>query len=212
MTNGVNNFIKKLKIRFPDAKIYTHYNFDKEMSQFEHLNYLYRNFSGKGDDKIMFIDDDDILLSLPEEYLTKDIVQGIQYIPISTTSLDKTYEKNLAQIKEVSSEFSSMWKIDCDFSGYMCRYQDLVEYFTKIRVDRQKEIYHAEIDKVKLCKLINAYKSLEDTEFMNYLDSKKTHCPEIPFIFRRLWQADDRDRQTWLSNLNKVNILESEIV
>ena len=104
MTNGVNNFIKKLKIRFPDAKIYTHYNFDKEMSQFEHFNYLYHNFTGTADDKIMFIDDDDILLRLPDEYLTKNIVQGYQYIPINTTDYDGTYEKNLEEIKETAKE------------------------------------------------------------------------------------------------------------
>ena len=212
MMNGINNFVRKLKIRFPDAKLYTYYNFDKEMSQFEHLNYLYRNFMGTADDKIMFIDDDDILLRLPDEYLTHNIVQGYQYLPISTKDYDGTYEKNLEQIQETAKEFSDLWRKDLDFSGYMCRYHDLVEYFTVTRIQRIKDFHLKVTDEVNLKQLLVAHRSLEDTEFMNYLDSKKAQRPEIPFIFRRLWQADDRDRQTWLSNLNKVNILESEIV
>jgi hypothetical protein len=199
--NGINNFIKKLKTRFSIFKITTHYNVIDELSQFEHLNILYKNFSGKGNDKIMFIDDDDILLKLPEEYLTNDIVKGIQYIPINTSAEDLTYKKNVNEILETSEIFSSRWTIDTDFSGYMCRYQDLVEYFTMIRLNRLKQFNTNVPDRVKLQQIITAINSLEDIEFMNYLDDSGAIKTQQPFIFRRLWQAEDREIPTWKSKL-----------
>jgi len=208
MINGINNFIRKLKIRFPNCKILTHYNKIEELSQFEHLNNLYKNFIGKGEDKIMFIDDDDILLRLPEEYLTENIVQGIQYIPVNTTIEDLTYKKNLSEILETSKIYASRWTVDNDFSGYMCRYQDLIEYFTMIRVQRIQEFHINIIDKFKLKKIITAYRALEDIEFMNYLDSKGTIQvnKKNPFIFRRIWQAEDRDMQTWKKNFQIAKV------
>ena len=205
MINGINGFIKKLKVRFPKLSVLTYIDMTEELTQFEHLNRLYKVFAGKGTDKIMFIDDDDILLRLPEEYLTENIVQGIQYIPINTSDEDLTYKKNHTDILETAQTYATRWTIDCDFSGYMCRYQDLIEYFTMIRVKKLYD-FNKIVDEEKRKILLAGYGALEDTEFMNYLDSIGAVHVENPFVFRRLWQAEDRDMQTWKKNLEPIKI------
>ena len=214
MINGINGFIKKLKVRFPNLSVLTYIDIVEELTQFQHLNRLYKAFAGKGSDKIMFIDDDDILLRLPEEYLTENIVQGIQYIPINTSDEDLTYKKNYNEILETAKTYSTRWTVDCDFSGYMCRYQDLIEYFTMIRVNKLYN-FHKIIDKEKKEVLLAGYGALEDTEFMNYLDNLGAIKLDTPFIFRRLWQAEDRNMQTWklkLPNLKSQFIAISDII
>jgi hypothetical protein len=197
MINGINSFIKKLKVRFPKLSVLTYIDMTEELTQFEHLKRLYKVFAGKSTDKIMFIDDDDILLSLPKEYISKDIVQGIQYIPINTCDKDLTYKKNHTDILETAQTYATLWTIDCDFSGYMCRYQDLIEYFTMIRVKRIHDLHTNVVDEEKRKILLTGYGAFEDTEFMDYLDNLGAIHVDKPFMFRRLWQADDRDMQLW---------------
>jgi len=195
--NHLSLCIRKLYGRYPDCYIITYFDIEREMTQFEHLDKLFRTYVGNKKSKIMFIDDDDILLSVPRDYKKYKIIAGKQYWPINTQEEDETYHKNFTEITKLLPEYESKWKKLTDFSGYMCRYKDLIKYFTEIRINEL-----AMIKRINNEKLIKTFNSLEDIQFMKYLDMNDAHYFDEPFIFHRIWRTDDRPVQTWKKNMS----------
>jgi len=133
------------------------------MTQFEHIRYLLCNNNFQLEDMIMFLDDDDLLLDIPEEISKGLPISSLQWLPLRHEDIDGSKEYYLADFRDNQHNLSQ-WDQVCDFSGYCLSYKDMLGYSTPA----------------------NAIASMEDLELMNYIDKlplmKKI---EYPYIFHR---------------------------
>ena len=65
---------------------------DEHLYQFAHYECLFEEFTFANDDKIMFMDDDDLLISAPP--ITEDIATGVHAIPDSSDLTIDDYKFN----------------------------------------------------------------------------------------------------------------------
>ena len=121
--------------------------------------------------QILFIDDD-MILQLPS--VTADIISGLH------CRSESAYKMNRSEV------------LDTDFSGYISKFVYLHQYFA------HRNPYDPSQDTYGFGKYLA---HLEDTKFMNYLDSNGSVNNPDPFIFYRLWGADDREMSTWRKDL-----------
>lgn len=182
----------------------------KKMCQFDHLEYLYKNFDGAGDDMILFMDDDDLLLRNPHWPLAghplgvwqdHTVISSLQYIPTdgdgSVVNSSTTCNMNITNILELEDKMSHIWSHESDFSGYMARFSIVKQYFLRRSI---KESF-PESSFTKM--LGNILENFEDTKFMNFLDEQPgAYSPIRPFVFHRLWQDSelqeaDKPSCTW---------------
>lgn len=204
----LNKKINQVKTNNPESEINIYYHFDKGMTQFEHLQYLFdinENINSKytleNNHYVLFMDDDDLLLRLPKRLSQHSIIVGMQYCPASSSSYDKTENMTREEILKIEPEYKDIWKVWDDFSGYMCKIKYIVNYFTRLRhlalvnLDKMKIEKH---EKSARCEAL--FNSLEDIDFMDYLDKMNSYKPE-PFIFHRIWSADDLPYKTWRQRL-----------
>lgn len=169
--------------------IYTHIY---KMTQFEQLlflsDFLYSNKYIDPIDKILFIDDDDLLLHLPDIH-SNNIIPGWQYLsPFVETDFTKFFIKK--EIINMAPCWDN-WRIVNDFSGYICSFQDLLDFFITHHFN------FTTTDPVEKFLL-----NLIDTQFMNFLDKKLEGPQSIlgrrkPFIFHRIWSVKERPISTW---------------
>jgi hypothetical protein len=111
-------------------------------------------------DKIIFCDDDDIMLKIPPVY-EYDVISGYQYIT-GFFEDDKNdfndYEKIIELTKSPNILF---WRKVNDFSGYACNYKLFKEFFELNTFNFTDE------------SILNKYLlQMIDLEFMKYLESK----------------------------------------
>lgn len=163
---------------------------DTMIPQFEHIKLLTYEQSLNDDDWVIFLDDDDMYIIDPSEYLRDDVsgFVGYQLIPENNEGiLTESYDLNIFNLHEfVRLNYRNMLWVD-DFSGTSIRYKYLKLYFG----DNYKPFFP---------------RSLEDTNFMNFVE-KKTDNPLIikniprsmPFIFHRIKE----NPSLWKSNLVK---------
>ena len=140
---------------------------EKRLFQFDHIERLLSKIND--DDKVIMLDDDDLLLEIPKE----DIVKGQQWIPF----LSQRPSKELEQADH-TFPFEKVCEKISDLSGYTMTGSILKEYFA------QREFPASGILGEKLD---NMFKNLEDCRFMNFIDMKGAVKPEKPFVFRRIW-------------------------
>ncbi len=171
----------------------------KKFSQFDHLAYLCERHNGADEDMILFMDDDDLLLELPE-WNSYDVLQGMQYIPIQTSDLDGTSFMNHEQVLEIKPEWSSRWDVMEDFSGYQARFRIVKQYF-ELCIAKEVVKRNRIADCPKLAVLENFRSGLEDCDFMKYLDEQSKRNTPKAFIFHRLWEDATEPTQTraWLN-------------
>lgn len=131
--------------------------------QFEHFRALMPTMISvmKPSDMIMFMDDDDLLLNLPRGWTEKVPRVGRQWIGVDVPS-----DVRLESLHEYPME-----QIDDDFSGTICRFQHIQDYFKVYPVNE------------------SAARALEDVEFMKFLEEMENSEEETssePYIFRRI--------------------------
>ncbi len=114
------------------------------------------------------IPDDDLLLHLPDELFTAEVVKGYLFVPEDNPDSETTLEQAL------NPENQTKWSRYNDFSGYIVKYQHLAKYF-----EQRSVVNHM----------------LEDTKFMKFVDAiPGAVLPEKPFVCHRLVLGGSRWR------------------
>jgi hypothetical protein len=187
------NKIDELSEKYKDKiKVYIQL---KKYFQFQHLEFLCQEMSSfvNTNDKILFCDDDDIILELPkiDGY---EVISGIHFLS-GFEENDKTGFSNYIQIKElINSENVKFWNTVNDFSGYICSYEIFSNFFKMNKFNFNNS-----------SKLEMMSHQLIDTKFMTYLDSFNVCKESKPFVYHRIWSTQDRQMQQWLQNFNEVD-------
>jgi hypothetical protein len=154
--------------------------------KFEHYQYLYNKFNGSPTDVILFMNDDDLFLGLPDDIYesNKNVIRGLAYVSDKIVD-NKTDKMNIHQLLKVKDNMKHNWSEIIGLSGYMTEAINLRQYFS---VDRKEFInIHENTPSESLKNLIIE----EDQRFMFYLDKINSIHPKTPFIFHRLWEAAD---------------------
>jgi len=107
--------------RFPKTTILLQY---KKLFQFDHLAKIVYSQHFASSDRIMVIDDDDLLLSLPD-WRKHSIIQGIQFVPVSITDADTIESVTVANFDAVKSGC----QVVNDLSGYTAPFHLFWSYF-----------------------------------------------------------------------------------
>lgn len=155
--------------------------------QFDHLRYILRNYHGSEEQLVMFMDDDDVLLHLPPELSSGEVrrLQGIQYI-----TRVQILEEDILPYEGwciVTRNHAHLFDVVNDFSGYTCSVADFRQY------NRDRTVIDMSEKLPSLVKSSNLLLNMEDTAFMNYVDSLGPLTPQ-PFIGHRLWRENsDKD-------------------
>ena len=195
-----------ISISFND---YEHYNKNKiktyihfvKLYQFEHIEYIQKKIisSTKDNDIIVFCDDDDLLLSLPK-LNTYDAIIGYQYYPNTYENIENKYDKfyNYSQIQTlIDSNKISEWKKFYDFSGTMCVYEILKNFFVNNKFNYKCNTI-SEIFKIQLI----------DCKFIDYLQKYNIKPNTDVYIFHRRWTTNDRKIQQWKLNFNNYQSID----
>ena len=179
----VTNLLTSLRQQYPERGLCIHEQ-PYPMTQFDHLHYLYDHYKGSPNDYVLFCDDDDLLLQIPVTTDKANVVQGFQYIPVSSRDVDATYKANRTELLGLEDSLKHECLQEVDFSGCMCRYHGLGDYFSK----RSK----SEAIGGSFGHITRFLSHLEDIDFMQYLDGVKggVYRPSKPFVFHRMWSDE----------------------
>lgn len=183
INNLIEKYSDKLKIYIQKGKLF----------QFQHLEFLCNKMVDfvRDDDKVIFCDDDDIIIRLPDIKSHK-VISGIQYIT-GFTEDEKSGYSDFHKIKEYkNSSNQKYWNIVTDFSGYICSYKIFSNFFKVHNLNFQKNNTKLELMSFQLI----------DTTFMRYLDNFDVYKESKPFVYHRIWTTHDRQIQQWLQNFN----------
>ena len=173
---------------FPKAQCHYHLEImykSKRLCQFDHLQSLFEHVEPYDHDLIMFMDDDDLLLSFPALALAGP-VRGFQWIP---------YDDNVPDMAQINHEYDGYAKTcysGVDFSGYTMKSYLAKTYFDK----RCRDNYCGEPG-TELHELRSIAKNLEDCPFMHFSDDNDAIAPDMPFVFHRLWE----NPRSWLKGI-----------
>lgn len=179
--------IKKMQTKYGEKiKIYIQ---TKKCCQFEHLQIICNDMASYvlPDDKILFCEDDDILLEMPD-IETHEIIAGIQFLP-GFVEDDQSGFNNCYQIKKMIEEEKDKFTVVNDFSGYVCPYKILLKFFHEKKFNFENS---SNIEK-KLNLFI-------DNHFMLYLNELNIYEKSKPFIYHRMLSIPD-ERQLKMSDL-----------
>jgi len=158
--------------------------------QFEHLNTIYRTFEFDPDDSILFVDSDDMLLSIP----MKKAVRGGSWQLQMGISDTINYDDLLYLLADGVCPF----RIIHDFTGYKVPYKWVKEYF---------EYEHSKNNQSLIA-------PLEDISFMQFMDAKGATILSIPHTYYRihphrgvpLWAQDiKKDADELIGSLRKLS-------
>lgn len=175
--NFDSNIVKLELLEFIQTIQFVFIFSESKLFQFGHYRKIYELYKIEQNNRVIFLDDDDLLLSLPDEYNSDKNVLSKQYI-------NKTYEQKHFNVDQINSSDKSNFHIDTDFSGCSCLISKLGSYF-------------------KLNRDIIA-DSLEDTKFMEFLQNDTHLIPEIPFIFHHIWYTSCTWKMDLLIQINKM--------
>jgi hypothetical protein len=186
--NEIDYLAKIYKTRI---KVYIHY---EQLTKFQHLEYLCEAISSfiELHDKIIFCDNDEILIELPQ-FDKFDKFEVIGCSCQSITGFTKDDEKYLTDIKKIYDLIRcaniNYWETLTDFSGYICDFKLLKDFFEISTVD-----FMNNIDTIPM--------SLQSTEFefVNYLEDFNIHKIDIPYVYRRVWSIDKTIIELWKIN------------
>lgn len=175
-------FIELLNKYETEERIDIRYSMIKR-SQFEHYQLIYNDVKEEEGfllKRIMLMDDDDLLLRVPEEINNFEykIIQGVQYLPPFLETNFFNYKEVIRD--EINFNKDNDYSIVIDLSGYICYGLIMSEFF---------EIYSKE-DNYQPGKLLS---SLTDTLYMRVLDKYKTEENDKiePFVYHRLWRNNN---------------------
>jgi hypothetical protein len=179
--------------------------------QFDHLRFLYSVHNG--DDAILFIDDDDLLLKLPLHYEEYDIVRGhgvadfFMYLAWVRGRHAAIHHDTLTHedVRVTLSDPDTAWKFvhKDDFSGYIVKHKHLGGFFPK-QFERLERTAGAE-----------ARLYLHDIDFTTtYLESLLGEVRVSPvysnteaFVYHRVWSTEDRPISTWRAKIGKFPVV-----
>jgi hypothetical protein len=189
------NKIEDIKTLFGERlEIHIHHS---KFYQFQHLQYLCQVMTAFANptDKILFCDDDDLLIRLPpvDEY---DTIAGFQYLTDIYETNPESFIDHTQFVDMLKSPESNSWEKINDFSGYVCKYELFQKFFEMNTFDFTSK------DPLEIW-----YFQLIDTKFMTFLDSTKPHISAEPFIYHRCWSVKDRTIQQWRQNCARSHSL-----
>jgi hypothetical protein len=169
------------------------------LSQFDNLAYLASILSLKDNDWVVFLDDDDLLLTDIKSKLNPSIngFVGWQYIGVTKNNvlIPGNEKVTFENVKEFISSNPDILQAD-DFSGTSLRFKYVKEYFTNHR-----------------CSKIT--RMLEDIAFMNFVEHQvpnvKSYKKTEPFIFHRIKETPSIWREQVLNTLNELNTISKGI-
>ena len=121
------------------------------------------------------LDDDDLLLGVPQHPVQK----GLQYLPLECTD-------EMTNARVTYANFAAECEVVTDFSGYTLLGAHFKEYFE-----------HWKPNDGLFADMIN---SLEDTNFMKFVDAKGAQEPDVPQVFHRLWEI----LHHWRTNFDNI--------
>lgn len=142
------------------------------LKQFQHLSNIIKTINFSDNEYIMMIDDDDILLQIPEKCKERKSIKGIQYVPTLNNSTDNTETIGYQNFEDIRKKCT----VENDFSGYCSTFKIIKEYFENIKTD---------------CKdsFDNVFLTLGDLKYMDHLD-KFGAVSVMPFIYHKLWYQE----------------------
>lgn len=152
-----NDSFKEQVLNFLDKSI-TIYCHETKLHQFSHYYYLWSIKRYEKNHRIMFMDDDDLLIDFPPEFNTQFSVSSNQYLCDHTSTYNELINNNLSE-----------YDTDRDFSGYSCFLNQLDNYFTN---------EHHKLHEIE--------RNFEDIHFMRYIDALEGNLQaRVPYIFHR---------------------------
>ena len=136
----------------------------------------------------MLMDDDDLLLDLPDELFSCESTVGRQYVLEHTCSVDGTYQDNRDGIISKYGKYD--WSIYDDLSGTLALYS-FVEYYFTIHRHTLYTIYKANDALTRsACELVT---NMEDTRYMKIMSDTNI----MPYIFHRIWSVGKESYRAW---------------
>lgn len=161
---------------------------DEKLYQFDHLAKIIYRYDFSPDDRLMIVDDDDLVLSLPN-WKEHRVIQGIQYVPKDGLDADFVEGITITNFHNIKDQC----RVVDDLSGYIAPFSIVWIYF-----ENRGSISSRKSKSITLS-------HIEDTQYMDFLDSKIPHKP-IPFIFHKLWG----DLSTWVKEANPLSYMKEQ--
>ena len=195
--NKYKKYINLIQNKYKDRiSLYIHL---ERKFQFEQLLFLSKILKKEIslDDKILFIDDDDLLLNLPPKIEEYNIIQGYQYLTLlHETDYTKFYMRHEI-LDFIKLEQNKLWKKLIDFSGYITPLKLLIDFF------KVNKINYESFNKKSLTKLSSLSLNLMDCKFMDFIDNniKPGELKYEPFIYHRLWSVPERPKPSWQTTI-----------
>jgi hypothetical protein len=181
--------------------------------QFDHLRYLYSVYDG--DDSILFIDDDDLLLALPPLYKEYDIVEGrgiangeayvrsgaqcrvsdklmcpILSERLTHTDVQHKYGEAMLEDPAATKGWPEFLPVQ-DFSGYIVRHRHLAGFFPK---------HFQPLDRTTIPhRVLQLFDVKFTSDYLRNVPDVRTLAWENTdaFVYYRLWAAEDRPVSAW---------------
>lgn len=166
---------------------------EDKATQIKQLQRLAKEAQLAPEARLMFFDDDDVMLSAPEElrqFLLGEIaaVAGYQYIPLLDGVADAVDVGGYDEVSVWLEKRHDIWQKEIDFSGYCCQYGTV------------QHVLEAE-------SLPFTAAFFGDLEIMRPIDALGAKKPAEPFVFHRLW--GEPAQQAWKAAV--VETAESQI-
>ena len=148
------------------------YFLEEKTAQIDHIYNILNHNTSSLNTKIMFLDDDDMLINIPNQDYQR--MKGIQVL---YEVLDDDYIK-LDTFRTTDLTLVHRDRIIIDFSGYMCLKRDIIKFRNTVKI---------------------RVKCMADLDLMDYIDSLNPVELTTPFIAHRLWR--DNGQKEWCKDV-----------
>jgi len=163
-----------------DEKCTVSHNISDNVAHFDNFHFINDTSRFNDNDRIIFMHNDDLLISIPDEVFQKDVMQGKYYVSEKTVYEGEGSDGQISSIQQVLEDehkLSDTWMISIDFSGYIVKYSVVTKYF-----DERNQKDPKEHDKLR---------TLEDIIFMKFADNYNPSNPPKPTVFHRKFPGQD---------------------